>query len=226
MGNRYVVYIPLSFKIPDALAGVDTPTYKSNLSTAFVWPGLSKTPPIYTTSKDTDAHSPLHVEWTDARGSTPIEKLKPFLAEAPQPPTALYTILHPPLSDTDTMTANPVTEICLLPFPSNLSAAESRELNAQLIDFRIAQLEQLPQAERPKSCSMGHIDRPSTVHHDSSPSGRAMLHVLAVGWESVEAHMKAKKTDQFTQSIAPIRKKVLPPVPGLEMRHVSFKKIE
>ena len=72
---------------------------------------------------------------------------------------------------------------------------------------------------------MGHVDRPSKLDHAKSASGQAFVHFLAVGWDSVEAHMKAKETDKFTESIAPLRAKMLPPIPGLEMKHVSFQKV-
>ncbi|KAJ5168747.1 uncharacterized protein N7482_004341 [Penicillium canariense] len=164
-------------------------------------------------------------DWTDARSSTTVAHLEPFLAETLQPPTVLYTTLNPPISSTDTLTKNPVTELCSLPFPSNMSVFETRRLNADLINFRTALVEQLPQAAGPRSWAMGHVDRPSVVQHAKSPSGQAMMHFLAVGWESVEAHKKAKETEQFVAAIAPIREKMLPPVPGLEMKHVSFQKL-
>lgn len=102
---------------------------------------------------------------------------------------------------------------------------ESKQLSADLINFRTAMVEQLPQAAGPRSWAMGHVDRPSMVPHAKSPSGRAVVHLLAVGWESVEAHKSAKETEQFVKGISPIREKLLAPVPGLEMRHVSFQKI-
>ncbi|OQE26833.1 hypothetical protein PENSTE_c005G01057 [Penicillium steckii] len=165
------------------------------------------------------------VEWTDARCSTSVALLQPFLAPSAQPPTALYTTLSPPISSTGTLTANPVTEICTLPFPSSLTVQETRQLNADLINFRIVLVEHLPQASGPRSWAMGHVDRPSTVQHAKSPSGHAILHLLAIGWETVEAHLQAKETEQFQQAVAPIREKMLPPVPGLEIKHVSFKKV-
>ncbi|KAJ5089940.1 hypothetical protein N7532_008624 [Penicillium argentinense] len=165
------------------------------------------------------------VDWTDARGSTTAINLEPFLAPTAQPPTALYTTLSPPISSTDTLTANPVTEICALPFPSSLTVQETKQLNAELINFRTALVEHLPQEDGPRSWAMGHIDRPNMVQHAKSPSGHAVVHLLAVGWETVEAHKQAKETEQFQQSVAPIREKMLPPVPGLEMKHVSFQKI-
>lgn len=73
---------------------------------------------------------------------------------------------------------------------------------------------------------MGHVDRPSLVQHTKSPSGQATLHLLVVGWESIDAHKKARETEQFVSSISPIRKKSLGAVPGLEAKHVSFHKIK
>lgn len=113
----------------------------------------------------------------------------------------------------------------MLPFPSNLTVPEAKALNADLINFRTALLEQLPQAEAPRSWTMGHVERPGTVQHAKSPSGQAVTHLLAIGWESVEAHKRAAETEQFSKGIVPIRQKMLPPVPGLELKHVSFQKI-
>ncbi|KAJ5173182.1 hypothetical protein N7492_005775 [Penicillium capsulatum] len=165
------------------------------------------------------------LEWSDARGSIAVGHLHPFLADAPQHPTAIYATLNPPLSATSTLTSNPTTEICALPFPSTMSVPETKQLNADLINFRTAVVEQLPPESGPRSWAMGHIDRPSLLPHAKSPSGEAFVHLLVVGWDSVEAHKKAKESAQFVSGIAPIREKMLPPVPGLEMKHVSFQAI-
>ncbi|KAF3388986.1 hypothetical protein F1880_003768 [Penicillium rolfsii] len=166
------------------------------------------------------------IDWTDARCSINASLLQPFLAEDDERVMAIYATLSPSISSTDTLAKNPVTELCFLPFPSNMSATEARQLNIDLTNFQTALVVQLPQEQRPCSCAMGHVDRPSTVEHGQSPTGRALVRLLAVGWESVEAHGSAKKTKVFIDSIAPIREKLLaPPVPGLEMKHVSFRKI-
>ncbi|KAJ5612995.1 hypothetical protein N7510_006189 [Penicillium lagena] len=124
----------------------------------------------------------------------------------------------------DTLTKNPVTDLSILPFASSLAASETMQLHSDLISFRTTLVGQLPQTVRPRSWAMGQIDRPSMVKHDKSPSGMAVLHLLAVGWESVEAHMNAKQTEEFGRSIAPIRDKMLGPVPGLGLKHVRFQK--
>lgn len=100
--------------------------------------------------------------------------------------------------------------------------SETRQLSTDLINFRRALVEQLPQQARPKSWAMGHVERPSKLPHVESPDGKAVVRFLAVGWDSVDAHARAKKTDTFVEAIRPIREKMLSPIPGLEMKHVSF----
>lgn len=102
---------------------------------------------------------------------------------------------------------------------------ETKKLSADLINFRTALVEQLPQKAGPQSWAMGHVDRPSPLKHEKSPTGYAVLRFLAVGWDSVETHKNAKETEQFVKSIEPIREKMLPPVPGLEMKHVKFSSV-
>ncbi|KAJ5380715.1 uncharacterized protein N7496_003143 [Penicillium cataractarum] len=166
------------------------------------------------------------IEWTDARCAITSCLLKPFLVEEDQPITAIYATLSPPIGSTETLTKNPVTELCFLAFPNNMSACETRQLDAELINFRTALVVQLPQEMGPRSWSMGHVDRPSTVKHGTSPNGLATVHLLAVGWETMEAHDDAKKTKEFVDAIAPIREKLLlPPVPDMEVKHVRFQKL-
>ena len=131
---------------------------------------------------------------------------------------AIYTTLRPPISSSDTLTKNPVTELAFLLFPSNMSASDTRQLHADLIDFRTTLVEQLPQAAGPRSWTMGQVDRQSS-------SGHAIVHLLAVGWETVEVHKAAKETQEFVAGITPIRETMLPPLPGLEMKHVRFQKV-
>ncbi|KAJ5196042.1 hypothetical protein N7449_006521 [Penicillium cf. viridicatum] len=167
------------------------------------------------------------VDWTDPRSTINIHLLDPFLApENTQPPSTLHITFSPPLSCTETLTKNPVTELCTLSFPSDLDVLALRQINADLINFRTTLVQQLPQSAGPRSWSMGHVDRPSKLTHEKSPSGQAFAHLLAVGWESMEAHLKAKETEKFIQGIAPLREKMLAPIPGLEIKHVSFQKIE
>ncbi|KAJ5189313.1 hypothetical protein N7491_005641 [Penicillium cf. griseofulvum] len=167
------------------------------------------------------------VDWTDARSSINIQLLDPFLApDNPQPPSSLRVTFSPSLSSTGTLTRNPVTELCTLSFPTDLEVPAVKKINAELISFRTALVEQLPQSAGPRSWSMGHVDRPSKLPHEKSPTGQAFAHLLVVGWDSIDAHLKAKETDKFVQSIAPLREQMLPPIPGLEIKHVSFQKIE
>lgn len=171
-----------------------------------------------------DANGNRGIVWTDARGASHSAQLAPFL-EPNTTPTTLYTTLVPSLTDTQTLTANPVTELVALSFPTSLSPEEHGALNQNLIDFRTALTEQLEEGKRPVSWSMGHVDRPGGVEHTASPSGRAFVQFAAVGWKSVETHMAVRETREFKETIQPIREKALSPVEGLKMKHVSFKKI-
>ncbi|CAG7931427.1 unnamed protein product [Penicillium olsonii] len=165
-------------------------------------------------------------DWSDARSSTDQNMLDPFLAEDnAQQPTSVYVTLSPPISATATLTQNPVTELCALPYASTLSVLEAKQINANLISFRTALMEQAPQMAGPRSWAMGQLDRPCKLDHALSPSGKATVHFMAVGWDSVDAHLKAKETEKFVEGIGPLREKMLAPIPGLEMKHVSFQKI-
>ncbi|KAJ5125763.1 hypothetical protein N7448_005077 [Penicillium atrosanguineum] len=165
------------------------------------------------------------IDWTDARGATTAGKLEPFLAPNPQPPLALYTILQPAITGTDTLTANPMTELAALPFPSNMTVAETKALNTDMLNFRTAMTEGIAQEIAPQSWAMGHVDRPGTIEHKESPTGQAVIRLLVIGWTSLQAHKDARETDQFVRTIQPLQQRMLPPVPGLEMKHVSFQKI-
>ncbi|KAL2217674.1 hypothetical protein M432DRAFT_549342 [Thermoascus aurantiacus ATCC 26904] len=163
------------------------------------------------------------VEWGDARGAARASILAPFLEPSTEA-VAFYTTLSPPISTTATLTDNPVTELVGLAFPTSITP-EHKELNKDITNFRKTLMEKLPDNARPKSWSMGHVDRPGSVPHPNSPSGQVLVQFLAVGWESVDAHKAARETPEFNEAIKPIREKMLPPPKGLEMRHVSFTKI-
>lgn len=166
------------------------------------------------------------IDWNDPRSSTDLNLLDQFLAvDNAQPPTSVYVTLSPPISATATLTQNPVTELCTLPYASTLSVLEAKQLNADLISFRTALMEQMPQVASPRSWAMGQLDRPCKLDHAHSPSGKATVHFLAVGWDSVDAHLSAKETAKFSEGVAPLMEKMLAPIPGLEMKHVSFQKV-
>ncbi|THC95989.1 hypothetical protein EYZ11_004536 [Aspergillus tanneri] len=163
-------------------------------------------------------------EWADAHSSIQTHLLTPYVESTTQP-TIIFTTLNPSISETDTLSTNPVTELCALAFPSSMTPDARKTLNADLINFRTTLTEKLPEDSRPTSWTMGCVERPGTLQHEKSPSGQAFVHLLVVGWDSVEKHMAGKTTEEFTRSIQPIREKMLAPLPGLGMKHVSFQKI-
>lgn len=106
-----------------------------------------------------------------------------------------------------------------------MSPDEHAAVDAALIDFRSALLEKLPGCLKPKSWSMGQVERPGSREHRKSPSGKACMAFLAVGWESKEVHLEAKKEEVFVQAITPVRKKMLPSIHETDMWHVVFQKV-
>ncbi|KNG83171.1 hypothetical protein ANOM_007445 [Aspergillus nomiae NRRL 13137] len=164
------------------------------------------------------------VNWADAHGGIQPQILTPYLEPNTQV-SVIFTTLTPSITETKSLTTNPVTELVALTFPNSLTPEEQKKLNADLIEFRAALTEKLPEGERPKSWAMAQVERPGTLEHEKSPSGQAVLHLLVVGWESVDMHKAARETEEFKRTIAPIREKAIPSVPPLGMKHVSFKKV-
>ncbi|KAJ9257359.1 hypothetical protein DTO027B5_3874 [Paecilomyces variotii] len=164
------------------------------------------------------------VDWADARGAARTNEIHKFQDTSTEMIT-FYVSLSPSLAETDLLTKNPVTELVGLAFPSDMTPDEQKKVHFDLIAFRTALLEKMDENLRPVSWSMGHVSRPGTVDHANSPSGKALLHMLAVGWESVDAHKNAKETQVYWEVIKPLREKMLPPPKGLEMRHAKLTKI-
>ncbi|KAE8137595.1 hypothetical protein BDV38DRAFT_282843 [Aspergillus pseudotamarii] len=164
------------------------------------------------------------VNWADAHEGIQPQLLGPYLEPDTQV-SVIFTTLTPSITETESLTTNPVTELVALTFPSSLTPDEQKKLNADLIEFRAALTEELPKGGRPKSWAMAQVERPGTLDHEKSPSGQAVLHLLAVGWDSVDVHKAARETEEFKRTIAPIREKAIPSVPPLGMKHVSFRKV-
>ncbi|PTU24448.1 hypothetical protein P175DRAFT_0470519 [Aspergillus ochraceoroseus IBT 24754] len=165
------------------------------------------------------------IDWVDAHTGTQTSQLSPFLEPNTQIGTIFTTLQPPPRSRSSTLIANPVTELCPLAFPTSLSPQERTGVCDGLIRFRSALVERAAAEYRPKSFSMGQVERPGTFAQEKSPSGEAFVHLLVIGWESVEAHVAAKGTKEFTEAIQPIREKMVSPLQGLGMKHVTFQKV-
>ena len=166
----------------------------------------------------------FYLVWTDARGSSLSWRLRPFLEPSTEP-TVVFSTLAPSISASDTLTTNPVTEICGLAFPTSFTPDDHISLHQNLLDFRTALTQDLPTYDRPKSWAMGTVERPGALDHGASPSGKAFVHVLVVGWESVEKHKAVKESKKFQEAVQPIRQKLLTPVECFKLKHVAFRKI-
>ncbi|RMJ25153.1 hypothetical protein PHISP_03980 [Aspergillus sp. HF37] len=172
--------------------------------------------------------------WADARGTSRSVLLQPYLAPTTEVLT-LFTTLTPAV-DIGTLCGNPVTELCPLTFPTSLTPDKHNEVNEALIKLRSEMLENIQVSDgeeakkvRPRNWSMGHVDRPGTRSHPTSPSGEAFVVFLFIGWESVDAHLRARETEQFLENMKPLREMMLPtgagllPGSGWGMSHAIFR---
>lgn len=170
-------------------------------------------------------YSPQQIDWNTAHdGGSRSSLLIPLLVPNTHI-THIVTTLSPSPSTTDTFTKNPVTELCCLNFDAAMSPDEHAAVDAALIDFRSALVEKLPGLLKPKSWSTGQVERPGSREHRHSPSGKARMTFLAVGWESKEVHLEAKKEEVFIQAITPVRERMPPSIHETDMRHVVFQKV-
>lgn len=165
-------------------------------------------------------------DWTDTRGASRAKLLTPYL----QPETevlTMYTTLTPSMSIKQ-LCENPVTQLCPLTFPTSLTPDEHHRLNTALVNIRTQELESSVVEARPLNWFMGHVDRPGIRMHPTSPSGEAFVILMVIGWESVEAHVKVRETDQFKGNLERISENLLPtgtgllPGDSLGMTHVKF----
>ncbi|EED23447.1 conserved hypothetical protein [Talaromyces stipitatus ATCC 10500] len=170
------------------------------------------------------------IEWADSSNSTNLSRLEPFIDYSKQdnPSTLLtfYSTLSPSISESDTLTTNPITELVTFAVPSDISPEQHKQFNNDQVQFRDALINKAtPESARPITWSRGQIERPATFDHPDSASGKALVYLNVVGWKNREQHTQARDTKAFAETIEPLRKQVLTPVKGLEMKHVKFQKI-
>ncbi|CRG84551.1 hypothetical protein PISL3812_01820 [Talaromyces islandicus] len=175
------------------------------------------------------------IEWADSSSSIPISRLEPFIDSAgtspddDDDPTKLitfFTSLSPPISTTETLTKNPVTELASFAIPDDIAPKSLTQFNIDLNNFRDALVHRVQPADvKPASWSMGQVGRPTAFDHPDSTTGKVFAYLLAVGWQSKEKHMAVRETKEFKETIVPLRQAALSPLRGLEMRHVTFQRI-
>lgn len=172
---------------------------------------------------------PPKPDWADARGASRAKLLTPFLQ--PQSEVLTMYITLTPAMGIGELCANPITQLCPFTFPTSLSPDEHNRLNQLLINLRVDGMENTAVEVRPRNWWMGHVDRPGTRAHPTSPSGEAFVVLMVVGWESVEAHLRVRDTEPHRRSMRPIKEWLLPtgsallPGEGLGLTHVKFVEI-
>ncbi|KAI9738796.1 MAG: hypothetical protein M1834_008303 [Cirrosporium novae-zelandiae] len=114
---------------------------------------------------------------------------------------------HPPIAPFSA----PVTELCTFFLAPDISPEAQKKYEAEMKSFAEV-IEK--HAKGCKGTSMGWVME--QMSHGNL--GKTKAHTLAVGWESVEAHMAYRETKEFQDSIKPVRELVK----GAEVHHVKL----
>ncbi|KAL9113947.1 MAG: hypothetical protein Q9227_002081 [Pyrenula ochraceoflavens] len=138
----------------------------------------------------------------------------PFIHETEKP--FITHIPYQPFPPTNAIEA-PATEVAMFSVQPTIDKIAVETAVAKLMD--VVQHD-IPNHAR--GCSTGWVVE--EIEHPDAEGGKALGYACMVGWESVDAHMKARETDAFAQAIAPVRKVALQPLPGKSMLHVHFQK--
>lgn len=127
------------------------------------------------------------------------------------PVSPYHAYLKPHATTAATKLAAPVTEFVTFYFPSSISSDDKKDFDEAMASFLDAPQQH---ADGFRGASTGWIVE--EVEHASVGKGRG--YVAALGWNSVEAHMAFRETDEFKKAIAPIREKAK----GSVMYHIKF----
>ncbi|PGH13030.1 hypothetical protein AJ80_06514 [Polytolypa hystricis UAMH7299] len=169
------------------------------------------------------------IVWAIDRSTTPtttsttalLPSLTPLLAPSTKPQTYLLAVSEP-ITQTILLQSR-VIELVVLALPATLSPTEKSNVTNSVTALSDALLSlSTSRCVAAQSVTPAWAIEPASVPHVDSPSGTAVLKALIVGWESKEAHERARETEAFKRTIMPIREVVLKGVEGLEMRHVRF----
>jgi heme-degrading monooxygenase HmoA len=177
----------------------------------------------------------MQTEWSDAALSAPLNRIDDFLDTAKGQSLratllSIFVDLTPRLYDASkefmvNREDAPVTELTIMPIPSPQSLEDQKATHEAFINLRAALTQQTNGDSdlQARYWSQGYIQQPGTISHEESPTQRASLFAMVIGWESKEQHEKARNTDSFKKTITSVREKRL--TKGTEMYHVKFRTI-
>jgi hypothetical protein len=124
---------------------------------------------------------------------------------------------HPP----DLPRSTPVTEVAFFALPKSASDSQKSALEDTVLNLAQTCIEGSSGSEN-KATSFATGWVLEDMDHHAGTEGKAISFGLMLGWESKEAHLRAKETDAFQKAVQPVRDLTLPSEPGRGLYHVRF----
>ncbi len=118
---------------------------------------------------------------------------------------------HPPARATSNNSSR-VTEMCRFVFSANVSDSQKSEFESSFATFTKA----VEQAEAFLGMSSGWVVE--EIEHTSLKGEKGKAFVAAIGWQSVDGHMKFRETSEFKDVISELREKSV----SIDAHHVNF----
>lgn len=122
------------------------------------------------------------------------------------------------------ISATPVVDVAPMAFTAGTTEEQDAQVREALEGMKHAVLTKLPDHLRPSYWCMSTWDSRPVLPHPKSPTGKTLLSIVVVGWESVEQHHKVWEYGDFRATyIGPVKAHMLEYLPGLKMIHAAFK---
>ncbi|KAL5590073.1 hypothetical protein FOVSG1_011940 [Fusarium oxysporum f. sp. vasinfectum] len=165
------------------------------------------------------------IEWSNEEATISTSILERWASPSPAI-VRLRTKLTPSLSSVGGIMSTPCVDVTTMPFVAGTTEEEDSSVREALSTMREAVLNKLPKDLAASYWVMSTWDTRPIVPHPDSPTGRSLLSVLVVGWQSVQQHYDVWKYSDFRSTyIGPVKAKMLSYPEGLGMTHISLKLI-
>jgi hypothetical protein len=128
--------------------------------------------------------------------------------------------LTPSLSSVGGINSCPVTDITTMIFPTS---APTEDVVKVVEAMKEVVTRKIPENLRPSYYCLTTPETYPVIEHPDSPTGKAVVNIAVVGWESRDQHYAIWKTPEFEEVIPPVRALMLPYSPGIGMKHTPFK---
>lgn len=157
-------------------------------------------------------------EWANGNTTVSTEHLRPFMKRTPEI-VKLRAQLTPSLLSVGGINSSPITDITTIIFSTS---TPTEDVVKVVEDMKEGVTQKIPENLRPSYYCVTAPHAYPIIEHPDSPTGKAVVNVVVVGWESSDQHYAIWKTPEFKEVIPPVRALMLPYAPGIGMKHTPF----